>query len=168
MSSKTAGKKWPYIIGGSILAIIAAAVLTVIVAIDHPVQLSNDAMLDYHHYDAGANDIINAKIAFDKLYDITLSSNISDINHATLTYKVVDKRGQSVDNAEIILQVTHPFENALDKVYESATYKDGAYHFTFALPKEGRWNFIAKVVVGDNSRFYNVKADTRQTNTFEY
>ena len=168
MKSKSTGKKWPYIIGGSLLAIVAASVLTVVVAIDHPVQMSNDAMRDYHHYDAEANDIIKAKIAFDKLYSIELKSDISDIKHATLEYKVVDKEGKSVENAHIILQVTHPFENALDTTYDEAVYSDGVYRFEFTLPKEGRWNFIAKIDVADDSRFYNVKADTRHSNIFEY
>jgi hypothetical protein len=39
--------------------------------------------------------------------------------------------------------------------------------FTF-LTKAGVWNIIAKVSVGDDYRFYNIKADTRIKEAFEF
>jgi hypothetical protein len=45
----------------------------------------------------------------------------------------------------------------------------GRYEFApVKLPAEGRWDVMAKVTVGDDYRFYNMKADTRYTDAFEY
>jgi len=47
--------------------------------------------------------------------------------------------------------------------------QDGVYTFNAVkLPKSGRWNLIAHIVIGEHERYYNLKADTRNPNTFEY
>ena len=166
---KNSGTKWPYLIGGSILLIIIAAVATVIFALNHPVQLSNDAMQNYHDVDKNANKMIRAKIAFDKLYDIRLDSDISDINNPKISYTLMNKNGEPVNNAEIKLLLTHPFILEFDKEYQANKPTDGVYTFDgVKIAKVGRWNYITLIKIGEDERFHNVKADTRNSNTFEF
>jgi len=166
---KNSGTKWPYLIGGSIVLIIIASVMTVIFALDHPVQLSNDAMQNYHDVDKNMNEIIRAKIAFDKVYDIKLSSDIADLKNANISYLITDKNGAAVNNAEIKLLVTHPFILEFDKEYIALSADNGHYKFeNIEIAKEGRWNYIAFIKVGENERYHNVKADTRYLETFEF
>ncbi len=59
----------------------------------------------------------------------------------------------------------HTYEQELN----NPTFKDGIYIFdSVKLPVEGRWDIMAKVNVDDLQRFYNVKADTRAAEAFEY
>ena len=60
------GKIWPYAIGTAITAVFGACVLTVVVANKLPVEKSDTYMMEYHAADASANELIKARIAFDK------------------------------------------------------------------------------------------------------
>ncbi len=169
MKKKQTAKRWPILIGLSIFAIFLASVATVMVALEHPVEMSDHSMQDYHHYDANANHFIHAKIEFNKRYDIAYVSENLDLNSAVVMYKVTDKDGRSIDNARINIVMTRPSDNHTDIILENPTVNDGVYTFEkVTLPKEGRWNIMAKVAVGDMQRYYNLKADTRYSNVFEY
>lgn len=171
MSKKPSnGKIWPYAIVVSILLIIGASVATVVVAVKHPVEMSDMDMQDYHHYDANANEIINAMIAFNKKYEITYHSHSFNKDHATVSYKLVDKNGQPVNSAKINIMVTRPDNHNSDMPFDKPTkIEDGIYTFEVgALPLEGRWNVLSEVIVGDDVRYFNLKVDTRNDSAFEY
>lgn len=169
MSKKSEGRIWPYAIVLSILFIIAASVMTVVIAVENPVEMSDSNMQDYHHYDANANTFIEAKIAFDKKYIISYVSEKLEKEQAVVAYKVTDKAGNEVNSAKINIVLTRPDNCDSDIELNVASVKDGVYTFEVgALPLEGRWNIMANVVVGDNQRYYNLKADTRYPNAFEF
>lgn len=167
--NKNPGKKWPIIIVGSILGIVVASVATVMVAVDNPVEMSDLGMQGYHQYDTNINEIIAAKIEFDKAYDVAYIGKQLDPSGAVLVYKVSDKSGLPVNDATINVMVTRPNSHAHDIALENPMVHDGVYTFkSVALPKEGRWDIMANVAVGDKQRYYNLKADTRYPNVFEY
>jgi len=57
----------------------------------------------------------------------------------------------------------------LDQKLEKVTVKNGIYSFSGAkFTKAGIYNIIAKVVIGEDSSFYNIKADTRDIKFKEY
>lgn len=167
--SKDPGRKWPIIIALSIAGIIALSAGTVKVAIDNPVQMSDYGMQNYHTYDRDVNEIIEAKIAFDRKYTIAfLTPQIAEKGTA-LVYKITDKAGRGVDNAKIEAILTRPDSNRYDIPLASRSAGEGKYTFqSVDLPKPGRWDILAKVTVGKDSRYYNLKADTRNPNTFEF
>jgi nitrogen fixation protein FixH len=167
--NKNPGKKWPIIILGSIFGIVLASVATIVVAMDNPVEMSDLGMQGYHEYDANANEIIASKIKFDKSYTITYSGQQLDASNAVLRYKVTEKSGKPVNDAKINVVLTRPNSHADDIALDSPTVAEGVYTFdSVVLPKEGRWDIMANVVVGDKQRYYNLKADTRYPNVFEY
>jgi len=170
MSKPSQGKIWPYAIVGSILLIIAASVMTVVIAVKHPVEMSDMDMQDYHHYDRNANDIIAAKIAFDRKYTISYHSHTFDQENAIISYQLVDKSGNAINTAKMNIIVTRPDNHNTDLPFEAPTkIEEGIYTFEVGeLPLPGRWNILTRITVGDDVRYFNLKVDTRNDGAFEY
>ncbi len=167
--SKSSGRIWPYAIGISILLVVGACVGTVIVTNTMPVENSDTYMMGYHEADAKANELIEAKIAFDKKYKLNFLSDSLHVEGSTLSYELKDKDGDVVNNADIITVVTRPNKHKYDQELSNPNIKDGVYSFeNVKLPLEGRWDVMAKITIGENQRFYNVKMDTRSRGAYEY
>jgi hypothetical protein len=167
--NKNAGKKWPWIIGLSTIAVIGFAVATVKVAINNPVEMSEYGMQSYHTYDDNVNDIIKAKIAFDQNYTIAFLTPQIQEKKSVLVYQVRDKSGNAINNATVEVVLTRPDSTHFDVNLSSPAVSEGTYTFNAVdLPKVGRWDIMAKVSIGDKQRYYNLKADTRNPNTFEF
>jgi nitrogen fixation protein FixH len=164
-----AGRKWPWIIALSIFIFIIAIIFAIKVALTAPVELSNYGMQNYHAYDANVNDIIEEKIAFDQSYTIAFMTPQLTSKGAVVSYKISDKVNNAVDNAKIEVVLTRPDTTDFDIVLNNPSVVDGVYTFKATdLPKLGRWDILAKISVGDKSRFYNLKADTRNPHTQEF
>jgi hypothetical protein len=167
--SKSKGTIWPIAISIAIGLVFMAGVVTVIVANKLPVQESDRYMMHYQDADNKANELIKAQIAFDKKYKIAYINNGINLENTTLQYKVTDLNSNPVNNANIRLIVTRPNVHEFDIELNNPTIANGLYTFSsIKLPKEGRWNFIVKVNVGDLYRFYNIKADTRKKEATQY
>lgn len=165
----SSGKIWPYAISISIILIFGACVATIVVATKLPVEKSDLYMADYHDADKNANALIKSRIAFDKKYKIDYIAGGLSIDNSSVKYRVTDVNSNLVDNANIVIVVTRPNSRKFDLELNSPIVKDGIYSFSgINLPKEGRWDIMAKVSVDDLIRYYNVKADTRDSNFTEY
>ncbi|EDZ63488.1 hypothetical protein SMGD1_1519 [Sulfurimonas gotlandica GD1] len=166
---KNKGLIWPYAIGTSIVLVFGACVATVIITSTLPVEKSDTYMMGYHEADAKANELIEARIAFDKKYKIEYVTDGLSLDSSVVKYKVSDLNSQAVANAKIEVVVTRPNNHKHDQTLKSSNYENGVYTFpAIKLPVEGRWDIMAKVNVGDVQRFYNVKADTRAKGAYEY
>jgi nitrogen fixation protein FixH len=166
---KNPGTKWPIIIALSIVGIIGACVVTIKVALNNPVQMSDYGMQNYHSYDANVNDIINAKIAFDQKYSITFVTSQIREKGTVIEYSVADKAGNGVNDAKVEAVLTRPDNTNFDINLSQPSVSEGKYTFkSVDLPKAGRWDILAKISVGDDQRYYNLKADTRNSSTFEF
>ena len=138
-------KVWPYAITFSIIMVFGFCVATIMIALTLPVEKSDTYMMDYHQADAKANDLIKAEIAFNDLEN-------NPVNDATI--KVI---------------VTRPNNHKHDQEVINPSVSNGVYTFqAITLAQPGRWDVMAKVNVGEFERFYNVKADTRAKEAFEY
>lgn len=167
--NKNAGRKWPIIIAVSTLIVIGFGAVTIKTAINNPVEMSDYGMQGYHEYDRDANDIINSKIAFDQKYLISFLTPQITEKGAVLSYQVTDKSGNPVNDAKFEVVMTRPDSTKFDVNCTQASVSEGKYTFNpVDLPKEGRWDIMAKVSVGAVQRYYNLKADTRSPNTFEF
>jgi len=170
MSDKhNAGRKWPWIIVGSILGVVGLSWWTVQTAVSNPVQMSDLDMQDYHHFDRDINTIIRAKIAFDRKYDWRYVTEDFRQDKATIRIKLTRKDGTPVDDANLMLRVTRPGTHAYDRELGLDDVSNGVYTFeTITLPKPGRWDILLKIEAGNDMRYVNLKADTRYSNVFEY
>jgi len=163
------GKIWPYILGGSITLVFGFCVATVVVTSQAGIQESNAYMTHYQDADARGNDLIEARIAFNKKIDIKYIQKQLQETGTDIEYKITDKNGNAINNAKIKILVSRPETHSLDQTLENPVVNNGTYTFSnVKFPKPGVYNFIAKVDVGDLSRFYNIKADTRYENAFEF
>jgi len=163
------GRIWPYTIATMIVMVFGLCVHTVYLASQMPVQKSDIYMTTYQDADKNANQIIEARIAFNKKYKIEYVSDRITQKGFVVKYKITDTDSNPVSDAKIKVIVTRPSEHKYDKELENPTYKDGVYSFeAIDLPAKGRWNIMAKVSVGDLDRFYNVKTDTRNTKVIPY
>ncbi len=167
--SKSNGRIWPYAIGASIILIFGACVATVMVANTLPVEKSDTYMMGYHEADAKANEIIEARIAFDKKYKIEYITDAISTDNSVIKYRVTDIDSNPVDNAKIKVVITRPNNHKHDQELVDPKVENGVYTFNpVKLAQEGRWDIMAKVNIGDVQRFYNLKADTRFKQASEY
>ena len=167
--SKSNGKIWPYAIGLSIFLVFIAAVATVVITSTMPVEDSDTYMMGYHEADAKANELIASKIAFNKKYKLELLSDSLHVEGSTLSYKVTDIQDNLINDAKVLVIVTRPNKHKYDQELNNPTIVDGVYTFSnVKLELEGRWDVMAKVNIGENERFYNVKMDTRSKGAYEY
>jgi len=156
------GKIWPVAIGISIAAVFALGVGTIIVTGKADIQKSDAYMTYYQDADAKANEFIKNRIAFNKKYDVAYLTKSISKDDTTLQFSVKDKSGKSVEDAKVTISLSRPETEKFNKVYKDAIYTDGVYNFyNVKFPKDGVWNIIAKFEVGKDSRFLNIKVDTR-------
>ena len=158
---KNSGIIWPIGIGLSILGVVALGAWTIMEASKMPVQESDIYMTYYQDADANANKIINAAIAFNKKYNIEYLGEQLNVNNSKIAYKITTKDGKNINDAKVKLIVTRPQTHEYDFTLENPKVSDGTYSFETKLPCIGRWNIMAQIEVGENKRYYNLKADTR-------
>ena len=166
----SSGKIWPYAISIAILTFFGAIVFSIsLILKEAPVQKSDTYMMGYHHADLKANEIIQARIDFNKKYKIEYITESLAQEGATLKYKVTDFNGNNVNDASVIVVVTRPEHHRYKQELTNPSIESGVYSFSnFTLAQPGRWDIMAKVTIGELQRFYNVKADTRAKEAFEY
>ena len=165
----SSGRVWPYAIGISITMVFGFCVATIVVTQSANIQESDAYMTHYQDADAKANDYIKAQIAFDKKYTIEYITEGLVKEDGVIRYRVTDKDARPINDAKIVVATSRPETAAYNQKLENPVIADGVYSFSGALfPKEGLWNIIAKVDVEDESRYLNIKADTRIKDAFEF
>ncbi len=166
----SSGKIWPYAISGAILTFFGAIVFSITIIVkEAPVEKSDTYMMDYNYADLQANELIEQEIAFNKKYKISYITESLTQTNTVLKYKVTDLNDIVINNAKILAVITRPDNHKNDQELTNPSIDNGIYTFnSVTLNKPGRWNVIAKVSIGDNERFYSVKADTRAKEAFEY
>lgn len=163
------GKLWPYAIGIAITLVFSFCVGTVIVANKASVQKSDIYMTNYQDADARANEIIEERMAFDNKYSINYITDGLSLDATTIKYKVLDKNSNPVNNAQIKVLVSRPDDSSFNMELSNPSVENGVYTFQpVKLAKQGVWDVMAKVNIDKFQRFYNLKADTRKKETFEF
>ncbi|MCK9492149.1 MAG: FixH family protein [Sulfurimonas sp.] len=166
---KSSGIIWPYAVSIAIILVFGACVATVVITNTLPVEDSDTYMRGYHEADAAANEIIEARIAFDKEYTVDYINEGLNLDNSTIKYKVTDKQNNPINDAKVKIVITRPNNHKHDQILESFEVSDGIYSFeSIKIPIEGRWDIMAKVNVGKLERYLNIKADTRKDEIVEY
>ena len=165
----SSGRIWPYTIAFLITMVFGFCVATVMVANTLPVEKSDSYMTDYQDADANANKLIQARIDFNRKYKLEYLSDRINSQGTVFRYKITDMDSKPVSDAKIKLIITRPNTHKYDIELDNPRFKNGVYLFpNTVLPKEGRWDIMAKINVGNLQRFYNFKTDTRTTKIVEY
>jgi len=165
MSIIKSGKLWPYAIGLAITGVFGLGVWTIIETGKADIQPSDAYMTNYQDADANANKLIKQRIAFDKSYRLKFVSDKISQTGGDVKYALTTKDGKAVKGAKMLLEISRPEVETFTKKFENPKFENGLYVFeNIAFPKAGVWNLVLKVEVGDKSRFYAIKTDTRITN----
>jgi len=163
------GKLWPYGVGIAITLVFGFCVTTVMVTSKANIQESDAYMVKYQEADAKANEYIKAKINFNKKYKVTYVTESIGSQNPEIKYEIKDLSGKPISNAKIVIAISRPETQKYDQKLQNPKVKDGIYTFEGAkFPKVGVWNIIAKIQIGKDYRFLNVKADTRIKEAFEF
>ncbi len=154
--------RWPIGIAVATIGLVIIGAITISKALSLPVVESDYFHAKYQEADLNGDKIFLAQIAFNKLYTVEQSGIVIDMNNSVVAYKITDKAGKPVNDAELEVIVTRPNTKTLDINLSNPVVENGVYRYTgFTLPKAGRWDILARITIGDNQRIYNLKADTR-------
>ena len=163
------GKIWAYSIGFSIILVFGFCMVTVVITNKAGIQATNEYMTNYQKAEINANDYIKNRIKFNKKYKIKYVYSDMKKDGSKVKFEVLDLDGNSVKNAKINILVSRPDTHIYNQKSSNATYENGLYVFSgVKFPKVGIWDIIAKVMVRKDSRFYNIKVDTRHSGFVEY
>ena len=163
------GKQWPIFIAVAIFGVVILGYWTIKETMKADLTESNLYMSYYQTVDDDINDILEANIAFDKDYVLKLTFLDLSGKNGKLIYSLSDKNGNPISNAEVNLVISRPVNDAKDIPLKPTKVENGKYIFeNIHLPKEGRWDLLLKVKVGDKTRYLNLKADTRSKKAFEF
>ncbi len=165
MSIIKSGKLWPYAIALAITGVVGLGAWTIMETGKADIQPSDAYMTNYQNADANANKLIKSRIAFDKDYRLKFVSDKISEEGGDVKYKLTTKAGKPVAGATMILEISRPEVETYTKRFDNPKFENGVYVFhDIKFPKTGVWNLLLKVNVGDKSRFYAIKTDTRITN----
>ena len=165
MSIIKSGKLWPYAIGLAITGVFCLGVWTIMETEKADIQESDDYMSNYQSVDANANKLIKQRIAFDKAYRLKFASDRITQEGADVKYALTTREGKPVEGATMVLEISRPEVNTYTKTFKNPKFENGLYVFhDVKFPKVGVWNLNLKVNIGDKSRFYAIKTDTRIVN----
>ncbi len=163
------GKQWPIFIAVAIFGVVVLGYWTIKETMKADLTESNLYMSYYQNVDDDINDILEANIAFDRNYVLKLDFLDLGSKKGKLIYSLRDKKGNPVSDAKVELLISRPVNDAKDIPLKPTKVENGKYIFEkIDLPKEGRWDLLLKVQVGDKTRYLNLKADTRSKKAFEF
>ena len=163
------GKHWPIGIIISTILIVIACGVTIYIALLQPVQEDGDMMMDYHSMDRNANDVIVAGFIFNKKYSLTYTGEPVSENGSRLSYQVLDKDGNAINDAKFDVILSRPILSGFEIVLGEPTVENGNYTFdNVKVTEKGRWNILARVSIGDDFRHMNLKSNTLDQGIYEY
>ena len=74
-----------------------------------------------------------------------------------------------VNSAKFKVIITRPTTTKQDHEMAEPTVENGVYTFKpISLEEAGRWDIMAKINIDGIQKFYNLKADTRNSEVVEY
>lgn len=178
MANNNTKTYWPHMILGFLTIGLTLSYWTVKSASSMPVQESNQYMLKYQAADMNINQILERKMAFDKIYTIhivgaetmvmtdNINSNRPQFDAVKLSqglnafsYEVVRKDGAKVFDANATFLLTQPHSRKEDQLFSNVPYIDGSYQIKeVSIQKPGRYILQFRAEVGDTMGYSEISA----------
>jgi len=165
----------------------AMIIWTIKSAVNTPVYEDRSFMTSYQDVDENFNQMVISNAKFNAKYDCVVTINnktvgmeLSDLLYGQRSLKkmstnqqilkvgenrlsliVKDKATKSiVDNAIVEFQITRPIEDMYDINLNDFKIINGHYSAFATIEKEGNWNIIGKVTIGDDIGYLYIKTNT--------
>jgi len=169
---------WPHMILGFLMLAIILGYWTIKAAISMPVQETNDYMMKYQDSDININDILNKKMAFDKLYDIkivdtktmVMSDNVYSnrvqidpvvlkLGKNSFSYTIATKSGDIINDANVSFLLTRPHTQKDDQMIEVVDIVGDKYITPeLNITKVGRYTLQFRAKIGDTTGYSSIEA----------
>lgn len=150
---------WPHTIVAMIIACIIACGWTIKIALDNPVEMDTFYMEKYQKVDQTINEIIELQAKFDAAFNLTYSTEQFAIGQNSITLKLTDKSGKTINDANIIMMLSRPETNKDNKQMKASKVENGLYTFgPFDIQKPGRWQILSKIEMGDFKGYHKNEA----------
>ncbi|MFC2491862.1 MAG: 4-hydroxy-3-methylbut-2-en-1-yl diphosphate synthase [Campylobacter curvus] len=144
---------WPYGILLAIILCVAACVATIIISLNHPVQLDSFYMDRYQNVDENINEIKAAQGRFEEKFSVGFGGAEFKNLQGRFEFMIAPKSGELSNlNAKILL--TRPETNEFNKELGSSFQGQILKTDEISLPKEGRWQILLKLNDGNDTGFY--------------
>jgi len=165
----------------------AMIVWTVKSAVNTPVYEDRSFMTSYQDVDENYNQMLVANAKFNAKYNCRVTINrktvgmeLSDLLYGQrslkkmssnqeilklgenqLSLSIKDRESNSVvENAKVEFQITRAIEDMYDINLNDFKMINGTYSTFATIEKEGNWNIIGKVTVGDDTGYLYIKTNT--------
>ncbi len=177
--SKGTGRGWPLSIIGIFIFLSIMLFGILYISLKYvPVNKENVYQMGYQEVDKSYNEIHAAQEVFDAAYTVvfdmpklsqepveTMRVNGEKVyfdhcfalnqKNNTVAIHVKDKAGKAVEGATISLLLTRFETSEFDQTVAIASTEGGAYTSApFEIDRPGRWKIVAKVSVGDKTRYF--------------
>ncbi|MDR0666522.1 MAG: FixH family protein [Campylobacteraceae bacterium] len=160
MQKKKSKNYWPHGIIISLLLIVIACIYTIIEAVKYPVELDTYYFDTKQNVDKNYDKIKASQEAFDKKYSVFFeinggSANLHAVGNNEVRVVINDKEGRCDFDADIKLLLTRPETNRYNQnLALSNTEKCRWFFPPFSVETIGRWQFQAKITIGEDVGFF--------------
>ena len=150
---------WPHTVVAMIIACIIACGWTIKIALDNPVEMDTFYMEKYQKVDQTINEIIELQTKFDAAFNLSYSTEQFAIGKNSITLKLTDKSGKTIDDATITMMLSRPETNKDNKQMSPSKIENGLYTFApLDIQKPGRWQILSKIEMGDFKGYHKNEA----------
>ncbi len=150
---------WPHTVVAMIIACIVACGWTIKIALDNPVEMDTFYMEKYQKVDQTINEIIELQTKFDAAFNLSYSTEQFAIGKNSITLKLTDKSGKTINDATITLMLSRPETNKDNKQMKPSKVENGLYTFgPFDIQKPGRWQILSKIEMGEFKGYHKNEA----------
>ncbi|ACZ12927.1 FixH family protein [Sulfurospirillum deleyianum] len=156
---KTERNYYPHAVVGMIIGCVIACGYTIKIALDNPVEMDTYYMEKYQNVDENINEILELQEKFNANFTLAYSSEKFHKGQNEITLRLTTKRGEVVENADITLMLSRPETNKENQTLRPSRVEKGLYTFgPFTIEKEGRWQLLSKIQVGEFKGYHKDEA----------
>ncbi|MBN1840373.1 MAG: FixH family protein [Campylobacterales bacterium] len=156
---KTERNYYPHAVIGMIIGCVIACGYTIKIALDNPVEMDTYYMEKYQKVDENINQILELQEKFNATFDLSYSTEKFHVGQNQITLKLSDKNGMAIENAQVVMMLSRPETNKENRTLIPTSVEKGLYTFgPFDISKEGRWQILSKIEVGQFKGYHKNEA----------
>jgi len=142
---------WPYAIVLSIIAIIIACIVTIVIALQNPVEMDSAYMQSYQRVDENITFIKESEARFDEKFGLKFEPNLDGLN-GKFKFYITPKSGE-ISSLSYEILLTRPQTNKENKTLNASWQNNELISQSVSL-KEGRWQLHLRLSDKQDTRYY--------------